>query len=646
MEPTEFGIRSLVGLKFIAGYSGIIVLFAVLSVWYFWTGVRSLKRDLKSARDILAKASGGSDDPKKAREALAKSWPKDVLKDLKTFAGIGHAWSEFRECLIVPGGEELENGVSIRNTLDPAHYFNRESVVSSRMNLRYYDSVPGLLTGLGILGTFIGLAAGIALAQVGLLDNEPDEVLKALRQLLDGASLAFVTSIAGLITSMVFVIIERSGVSQIERSLTSWNHELDRSLKRTTPEKVAVLQLDELKRQAGELKTFKTELKEVTGLQLKELQEQTGELKTFNTELVISISSALEEKVAGKLGPALERIAVATEALRNQQATATEDMLNQIVQQFGQTMSGAAGQEFEAISTSLRGLDEMLQQTVTSMREQEERSATAMNRLSGQVTLTLSEGSVHMRKGFEDSIQMMMASTKATLDDLSRGFEQMTESATTAARDNSEQLGRQIGAAIGKASGELDSVTGKMASALENAGTAASSRLNESANGLAERAEGLARSLADAETLTARLGQASRNVQEAALGVGAVLDGLKTVTPALTASSLAMRNAGDAISKASTTIGNFGDVSTHAAKQLSESNERIQQSWAQYVDRFEGSDEALANVVEQMEAGLLNFTERVTEFNRAVDRDFGRSINMLTSAIEELDQTLDERSRS
>jgi hypothetical protein len=611
-------IGLLIGPQFVAAYSGFIVLFASISAAFFWVGVHLLLRDLERARNILAKESGNSEDPATARAALSRNWPQGKLNELEKILGFGHAWSEFSECLVVPSAAGRETGDPIKNTLDPARYFNRESVVNSRMNLRYYDSLPGILTGLGILGTFMGLAAGISLAKEGLASTDTEQIKASIQLLLGGASLAFVTSIAGLITSMTFVIIERYLVSQVGRSLTKWTQQLDRSLVRTTAEAVAVLQLNQL-------------------------EQQTGELKTFNTELAISIASALDEKLAGTLTPALDRIAVATEALQDRQGTATEDMLKQVVEQFGQSMSGAAGQEFDAISTSLRGLDEMLQQTVTSMREQEERSVTSMNELAGQVSLTLSEGSVHMRQGFEESTQMMISSTNATLDDVSSRFEQMTESTTAVAQRNSEQLGQQIGAAIGRASGELDTVTDKMASALENAGTAASSRLNESANGLADRAEGLAQSLVVAETLTARLGEASKDVQEAAVGVAAVLDGLKTVTPALTASSSAMRNAGAAISTASETIGNFGEVSNQAATKLSESNERIQESWEQYVDRFEGSDEALAEVVNQMELGLESFTAKVTEFNRAVDSQYSKSISMLTAAIEELDQALEDR---
>ena len=632
MEIAQF----LTSTEFIWGYSIFVVGgFAVASGFLFVSRVRAMGTDLDTATEIVLKAGGRRTKPQEARTSIAEAWHRGHLDKLYKIEGIAHAWYEFVECLIIPTTEETDKGIPIRNTRDPAHYFNREHI-ATRLGLRFFDSVPGILTGLGILGTFLGLAAGIFLAQAeGLTGENTDQVLAALQQLLNGASLAFFTSIAGLSTSIVYLFFMRLFTGSVDRSLFEWNRVLDRSLERTTPEQVAVRQLHEL-----------------------------------------------------------SRVAEATESLRNNQSSATEDMLTSIVEKFNETMTGAAGKQFEAIANSLGTLNEMLKSTITSMQEQEESSAKALAELSGNVTQTLSEGSDQIRKSFEQSIQMMMDATKATHDDLSSRFEQMTESLASAAKNNSEQLGQQIGSAIGRASDELnsvsgnigsaigrasdeldsasgkmaaaiedvgisaasqigsaigrasdglDSVSGKMAAALEDAGTSAASRIEESATSLAGRVEGLAKSLSDAEKLTTRLAEAAEIVQAAAADVGSVLEGLETVTPALTRSSSKMASAGDAISKASETLGQFGKVATAAAKQISSTNDEVRENWEMYLDRFEGADKALASVVGEMETGLEMFTERVIEFNRGVDRDFSRAVQILTAAIEELDQTLDER---
>jgi hypothetical protein len=62
-----------------------------------------------------------------------------------------------------------------------------------------------------ILGTFIGLVAGIYLASTNLASDNIVLAKQAMQQLLHGASLAFITSIFGLSSSIVFSWRENIG---------------------------------------------------------------------------------------------------------------------------------------------------------------------------------------------------------------------------------------------------------------------------------------------------------------------------------------------------------------------------------------------------------------------------------------------------
>lgn len=63
--------------------------------------------------------------------------------------------------------------------------------------------IPGTLTGLGILGTFIGLITGIG--SIGF--STVDAALESISSLLAGIEMAFYTSIAGVILSILFNIL-------------------------------------------------------------------------------------------------------------------------------------------------------------------------------------------------------------------------------------------------------------------------------------------------------------------------------------------------------------------------------------------------------------------------------------------------------
>ncbi|MDD6422130.1 MAG: EAL domain-containing protein [Intestinibaculum porci] len=65
--------------------------------------------------------------------------------------------------------------------------------------------IPGTLTGLGILGTFIGLIIGIN----NLSFDDTTTALASVKTLLEGINVAFYTSISGLILSLIFNLAYR-----------------------------------------------------------------------------------------------------------------------------------------------------------------------------------------------------------------------------------------------------------------------------------------------------------------------------------------------------------------------------------------------------------------------------------------------------
>ena len=65
--------------------------------------------------------------------------------------------------------------------------------------------VPGALTGMGIIGTFVGLLSGIS--SIGF--SSVEAVLESITVLLSGIQMAFYTSISGVILSIMFNIFNR-----------------------------------------------------------------------------------------------------------------------------------------------------------------------------------------------------------------------------------------------------------------------------------------------------------------------------------------------------------------------------------------------------------------------------------------------------
>lgn len=82
-----------------------------------------------------------------------------------------------------------------------------ELINEDELSIRCWQGVilqiPGTLTGLGLLGTFIGLITGISSVQI----SSVDATLASIQTLFEGIKVAFYTSISGVILSVLFNII-------------------------------------------------------------------------------------------------------------------------------------------------------------------------------------------------------------------------------------------------------------------------------------------------------------------------------------------------------------------------------------------------------------------------------------------------------
>jgi len=247
---------------------------------------------------------------------------------------IGPPWREFEDALIKP--RESEAPV-IKNPGEVSRFLNDDTIVFPRIST-VYQSIPNILTGSGILGTFIGLAFGVHAASGGLAQGNASDLVASLQGLLGGASLAFTTSIVGLFLSLVFLFIERQRLRSLHLALDRWVLELETRLQRVTPE----------------------------GLLFESVSQQAAavqELKTFNTELVFSIQQALEERIANRLSPHLERLVGIMEQLREEQAIATGRFLSDAVDNLGAVLSQQTGSQFDNLAATVEQLNRTLEES-------------------------------------------------------------------------------------------------------------------------------------------------------------------------------------------------------------------------------------------------------------------------------------------
>lgn len=101
---------------------------------------------------------------------------------------------------------------------DTQEYINEDTVVDKPGHGQLAELIPGLLTSLGILGTFIGLMEGLTSVNF----SNAEDTIQSIPMLLGGMRFAFATSVAGIACSLLFNMFYRMSVGRAYRALDSF----------------------------------------------------------------------------------------------------------------------------------------------------------------------------------------------------------------------------------------------------------------------------------------------------------------------------------------------------------------------------------------------------------------------------------------
>lgn len=101
---------------------------------------------------------------------------------------------------------------------DTREYINEESVIDKPGHAQLAELIPGLLTSLGILGTFMGLMQGLTSVDF----SNAEGTIQSIPQLLGGMKFAFATSVAGIACSLLFNMLNRMAAGRALSALDNF----------------------------------------------------------------------------------------------------------------------------------------------------------------------------------------------------------------------------------------------------------------------------------------------------------------------------------------------------------------------------------------------------------------------------------------
>lgn len=316
-----------------------IILFVGVSIYgynTFWVAVKKRQNELQNTIKILKNAIDALHNGKLTNTQLYAEIDNAFLTNtiLKT------TWKQYRKNIINMPGEENRKGVTVE-----AEIYFTVSVLLSGIKNDFWKNLAGIFTGLGILGTFVGLTIGV----IGIDAKSMNGLQQGISQLLNGTSTAFFTSIVGIFCAIVFNWLYSGLMKRVHTNVDILCENLGEVFPLITMENLLVMQLEESQEQGATLKTL------------------SGDLGDIMSETLMNVQAALEQSIDTNFKPLFDELLTTMRALNNGGMSAIADSLNE-----------GAGKEIASFAKTLMGMEQGMKEIMEQARIANEAS---MNQL-------------------------------------------------------------------------------------------------------------------------------------------------------------------------------------------------------------------------------------------------------------------------
>jgi len=345
-------------------------------------------------------------DIRTAIEALQQSEPVD-LKDFEQIMvnneTLSSTWRSFQHTLY----SDQYRTIATRRASD---FFNELVIDSGKFDLRIASAIPGYLLSTGLMFTFIGLLlalnAAVTLSQAGDINAST----LALQGLLGAAAFKFLTSITGLLCSILFSIALRSNMQQARNLLDVLCDEIDSQLDFETSEIITLRQIEEAR-------VLNTQLINANQQIADHQQSMTHQLMNSITQLQQSIgenrhsltlhANTFEQSISQLL---LESKNLNTHLISDMRQ-ANHDSLNLIVNEFTNKFHQETKKQFKEINQQLGQTQKHFNQITSNLLAAGNQFKSDIRYSGIEIREKITEASATLNKGFSASAKSMIDTT-------------------------------------------------------------------------------------------------------------------------------------------------------------------------------------------------------------------------------------------
>ncbi len=196
-SSTHLGIKAPTFIWWAAGVLLVVPLCVLAYLWWLIKRESSTLESTAASIDVLR-----TREPVAPGHGLSAAVYEGLVQIFATSISLRAAWNAFNSLIVGRRNISGEEQYWVSDSAEAA--FSEAVVFEGRLNRGFFTALPGIVTGSGLLFTFLAIL--VALLEVKVVENNQ---IKGLELLIQGLSGKFVSSIGALFSATVFMLAER-----------------------------------------------------------------------------------------------------------------------------------------------------------------------------------------------------------------------------------------------------------------------------------------------------------------------------------------------------------------------------------------------------------------------------------------------------
>lgn len=560
-------------------------------------------------------------------------------------------------------------------------FFNSSELARARgINLKHINSAPGVLSGLGVLGTFVGLAFSVATFD----STDSTAIMTSIKTLLGGMGTAFYTSLAGMALSVIYIFLSKKNYNNFDNAIASFVRKLDQKYYISADE-IIIAENEKTNREiltrlsaiekSKEIKEKLNAIQEALTIQdedgasitagtmmlnlYEESEKQSQALESFTTDLSNELNASLGKTMDSSIVPLIIKLEKSHDVMNtkieelshNIQSPAT-DFVTTAVGELKTSMQTMANEFRDSISKQTITQIETLADNLTKAGELLNTLPKTMQLMADKVTESFNDvnkivGVIQANVAQQQSD--IIENTKIANDQLTNDFQEKFNEMATLQQSVLTKMSEQMDATMRSVMTQLEKAVGglnEQQASLSDTHTRTTREIERLLQGFAQSVTNMHNANSESSEMLVSIKKAGDNLNEST-------DKLKTLAASLDSASTAII---DQQKEATARFVELQNENQNTINQLSTALLNAQNMVDSYVSNFETLKGGMKEIFKGINEGLKDYSATLRESTGGALAEYSDAMtksteglkniaNLLAESAEELSDSIDKFKR-